>query len=179
MLRPTVNLSGCVGLEKVPSGQLMVVIELSTRIAAPLERVFDLARSIDLHMASTNWTGEQAIAGVTHGLIGPDQEVTWRGRHFGFMVRHTSRITVYQRPVHFQDAMVRGLFRTFQHDHHFEAVLDKTVMSDEMRFSAPLGPLGILAERIALERHMRDLLERRNVCIQRVAESDEWEKFLL
>jgi hypothetical protein len=68
----------------------MVCIELSPRIAAPIERVFDLARSIDLHVASTNWTRERAIAGVTHGLIGAGQEVTWRGRHFGFMVRHTS-----------------------------------------------------------------------------------------
>jgi len=45
----------------------MVRIELTTRIAAPIERCFDLCRSIDLHMASTNWTGEKAIAGVTSG----------------------------------------------------------------------------------------------------------------
>jgi ligand-binding SRPBCC domain-containing protein len=156
----------------------MVRIELLTRIAAPIERVFDLARSIDLHMASTNWTGERAIAGITRGLIGPEQEVTWRGRHFGCMVQHTSRITVYERPLHFQDAMVRGLFKNFQHDHFFEAQGEATLMKDEMEFVAPLGPLGILAERIALEGHLRDLLERRNACIRRVAESEEWKKFV-
>ena len=57
-------------------------IVLHTSIAAPIERCFDLARSIDLHMASTDWSGERAVAGVTSGLIGPGQEVTWRGRHF-------------------------------------------------------------------------------------------------
>ena len=51
----------------------MIRIELVTRIAAPIERCFDLARSIDLHMASTDWTGERAIAGVTSELIGPGQ----------------------------------------------------------------------------------------------------------
>jgi hypothetical protein len=61
----------------------MPSIELATSIAAPIERVFDLARSIDLHMKSTSRTGERAIAGTTSGLIGLGQGVTWRARHFG------------------------------------------------------------------------------------------------
>lgn len=61
----------------------MPIIEITTTVAAPAERVFDLARSIDLHMASTSGTNEQAIAGVTTGLIGADDEVTWRAKHFG------------------------------------------------------------------------------------------------
>jgi hypothetical protein len=59
------------------------VIELNTTIAAPIERVFDLSRSIDLHANSASGTSEQAIAGVTSGLIEIGQEVTWRARHFG------------------------------------------------------------------------------------------------
>src|SRR5262245_45796803 len=75
----------------------MVRIELETLISAPIERCFDLSRSIDLHMASTNWTGERAIAGVTAGLIGAGEQVTWRGRHFGLWITHTSRVNV--RPI--------------------------------------------------------------------------------
>jgi hypothetical protein len=89
----------------------MVRIELVQNIAAPIERCFDLSRSIDLHMASTDWTGERAIAGVTSGLIGLDQEVTWQGRHFGLGIQHTSRITAFDRLWHFQDCMVRGAFK--------------------------------------------------------------------
>jgi len=156
----------------------VVRIELLTEIAAPIERVFHLARSIDLHMASTNWTGERAIEGVTTGLIGPAQQVTWRGRHFGAMVHHTSQITAYEFPTYFQDSMVRGLFKRFCHDHYFERVGERTCMRDAMEFVAPLGVLGVLAERLALENHMRDLLLRRNEAIRRVAESEEWKKFL-
>jgi len=48
-----------------PAAELNVrLIELEIRIAAPIERVFDLARSIDLHVDSTAGTGERAIAGV-------------------------------------------------------------------------------------------------------------------
>ena len=45
----------------------MVYIQLTTEIAAPIERCFDLSRSIDLHLKSVDNTGEQAIDGVTTG----------------------------------------------------------------------------------------------------------------
>lgn len=155
----------------------MVGIELFTTIAAPLERCFDLSRSIDLHMASTDWTGERAIGGVTSGLIGPDQEVTWEGRHFGIRIHHTSRITAFEPPTYFQDCMVRGAFKWFCHDHHFERGQIGTSMKDLMRFDAPFGLFGRAVEG-ALETHMRSLLERRNQCIRQVAESEQWRKFL-
>src|ERR1700687_5943580 len=152
----------------------MIRIELVMSIAASIERCFDLARSVDLHMASTDWTGEQAIAGITSGLIGPQQEVTWKGRHFGILITHTSRITSYERPRHFQDCMVGGSFRSFCHDHFFEVCDGTTQMKDVMQFAAPPPPVGFLAERLVLRRHMGQLLLRRNQHIQRVAESDEW-----
>ncbi len=61
----------------------MAILKLSTLIAAPRERVFDLARSIDAHQKSTGRTRERAIAGVTTGLIGLNEEVTWEAFHFG------------------------------------------------------------------------------------------------
>ncbi len=156
----------------------MIRIELVTQIAAPVERCFDLARSIDLHMASTEWTGEQAVAGVTSGLIGAEQEVTWKGRHFGFMISHTSRITAFDRPNYFQDCMVRGSFRTFCHGHFFEVRDGVTLMKDEMCFAAPFGVLGSLVERLILKQHMLGLLLRRNQHIRRVAESDDWQRYV-
>ena len=46
-------------------------------------------------MDSTAPTRERAIAGVTHGIIGPNETVTWRGRHSGLMLQHTSLIDRY------------------------------------------------------------------------------------
>jgi ligand-binding SRPBCC domain-containing protein len=156
----------------------LVQIELSTSIGAPIERCFDLSRSIDLHIASTHGTGEQAIAGVTSGLIGLGQEVTWSGRHFGRVIRHASRITAYEFPRYFQDSMIRGAFRNYCHDHYFEAREGDTLMKDVVRFAAPYGVLGRLVERLALERHMRRLLERRNLHLKRTAESPLYGKYL-
>jgi uncharacterized protein YndB with AHSA1/START domain len=46
-----------------------VEIHLTTDIAAPIGRVFDLARDLDLHARSMAHTGERAIAGRTSGRI--------------------------------------------------------------------------------------------------------------
>jgi ligand-binding SRPBCC domain-containing protein len=155
----------------------MVRIELVTDIAAPIKRCFDLSRSVDLHVLSTDWTGEKAVAGVTTGLLGANQQVTWRGRHFGFNLRHTSIISAFDRPSHFQDRMLRGAFKSFCHDHHFADVGSSTRMTDVLEFEAPLGFLGRIVEPI-LARHLRSLLERRNRLIKSVGESEQWRQFL-
>lgn len=156
----------------------MTLIELRTLIAAPIERCFDLSRSIDLHMASTGGTGERAVDGVISGLIGFDQQVTWNGRHFGIRVFHTSRITAFERPTYFQDCMVRGMFRRFCHDHFFESQDDGTVMRDHLEFSAPFGWIGAIVEKGILAKYMSSLLKRRNAFIKKVAESQEWVRYL-
>ena len=152
----------------------MIHLILETFIAAPVDHCFDLSRSIDLHMASTDWTGERAIAGVASGLIGFGQQVTWEERHFGFKLHHTSRITEYDRPHHFQDCMVQGRFKSFCHDHYFESHNDGTVMRDEMEFTAPYGIIGNLFENALLKSHMKDLLLRRNKAIKQAAEGENW-----
>lgn len=158
----------------------MPVIELSTLIAAPIERVFDLARSIDLHTASTAATGERAVAGVTSGLIGSGEQVTWRARHFGVWQSLTSRIEIFERPSHFRDSMVRGAFRRFDHDHFFEPCAEGTRMRDVFDYASPLGILGRLADGLFLERYMRALLSERNRVIKEVAESqDAWRQYVL
>lgn len=53
----------------------MVRLELLSAMAAPIERVFDLARSVDLHLASTKGPREHAIAGVTSGLVGAEPDI--------------------------------------------------------------------------------------------------------
>lgn len=48
------------------------------------QRPPDLQVSIDAHKDSMARSREQAIAGVTSGLISLGEEVTWRAWHFGF-----------------------------------------------------------------------------------------------
>jgi ligand-binding SRPBCC domain-containing protein len=156
----------------------METIRLATWIDAPVERCFLLSLSIDLHCASAYRTGEKAIAGVTTGLIGEGETVTFRGRHFGLRWRHTSRIETLRPYSHFRDVMIAGPFRRFEHDHHFATMDDGTRIRDEIRFSAPWGPLGRLATRMFVRKHLKAFLMERNAVIKRVAESEEWHKYV-
>ena len=159
----------------------MQTIIIETRIAAPPKRCFLLSLSIDLHQESTAQTSERAIAGVTSGLIGPNETVTWQGRYFGFMLQHETLISQYTRPTHFQDIMLRGIFRSFIHDHYFDQQSDgTTLMRDELRFAAPLGPLGWIVENIVLRGYLTGFLTERNSLIKQVAESPEtvWGKYV-
>ncbi|HWB60856.1 MAG TPA: SRPBCC family protein [Chthoniobacteraceae bacterium] len=156
----------------------MPVIQLTTTIAAPIERVFDLARSIDLHTNSTSSTGEQAVTGVTSGLIGAGEEVTWRARHFGVWQKLTVRITEFERPARFADAMVSGAFRRMEHRHYFEQCGGETLMRDVFAFESPLGILGRIADALFLARYLRAFLIGRNRVIKATAESDDWKRYL-
>jgi ligand-binding SRPBCC domain-containing protein len=153
-------------------------IQIETRIAAPARRCFFLALSIDLHVQSTAGTRERAVAGVTTGLIGNGESVTWQGRHFGFMLRHTSKITQYEPPTFFQDVMTAGRFKSFEHDHRFRQQDGQTVMKDELRFSAPFGVLGFLVESLVLRKYLTRFLLERNMLLKQVAESEVWREYL-
>jgi len=147
----------------------MPVIELSTIINAPIEKCFDIARDIDVHVASTAHTGERAIAGRS-GLIELGETVTWRAKHFGVWQNLTSKITAMDRPHSFTDVMVSGAFKSFTHDHYFTGISGQTVMKDRFEFESPFGWLGRLANNLFLTRYMANLLEQRNQVIKQVAE---------
>lgn len=156
----------------------MAVIELTTLIEAPIERVFDLSRSIDFHQHSTATTSEIAVGGITSGLIGLGEEVEWEARHFGLRQRLSVRITAFSKPTHFRDEMIKGAFSTMRHDHYFEMIGDNTEVKDVFEYTAPLGLLGKIAEKVFLTRYMRNFLIKRNLMLKHAAETDEWKVFL-
>ncbi|KRE91961.1 SRPBCC family protein [Arthrobacter sp. Soil764] len=132
-----------------------------TESQLPAERLFDLARSIDVHVESQRTSGERAVSGVTSGLIGEGQEVTWRARHFGIPLTMTSRITRLDFPRSFTDEQVRGPFKAFRHVHEFEPTAAGSIMIDRVEFTAPLGLVGRAVERLFLARYLERLIASR------------------
>ncbi len=147
-----------------------VTFRVETMLAAAPERVFDLCRDIEVHMAGFAHTRERAVAGVISGLIGPGEEVTWSARHFGLPFRLTSRIVEYDRPRLFVDEQVQGPFKRYRHMHRFDAVPTGTRVTDDVEFTAPAGPLGWLVERAMLAAYMKRLIETRSAHIKTLAE---------
>lgn len=155
----------------------MTRFEVITRTAAPPERCFDLARDIDFHTRSMAHTGERAVAGVTTGLIGAGQRVTWEGRHFGIRQRFTVEVAQFEPPRLFRDVMVQGAFKTFEHDHIFEPEGASTMMRDILAFRSPAGPMGALLDRAFMKRYLRRLIEERAQAIKAAAEETPKERW--
>lgn len=156
----------------------MPIIELHTSIDAPVERVFDLCRSVDAHVATARATGERPVGGVTTGLLALGDHVTWSARHLGWRWQVTSKITAFDRPRRFRDSMVSGVFMRFDHDHEFVSRGGTTLVRDVFDFTSPWGPLGRLADMLMVTRHMRRFLLRRMRDLKQIAESDAWMQYL-
>ena len=156
----------------------MASIHLTTFIKAPVERVFDLARSINLHKISTSHTREEAVAGVTSGLINENETVTWQAKHLFKIRRFTSKVTLMQRPEVFIDEMTQGDFKSFKHEHHFKATDNGTIMIDKIEFESPYAIAGKFLNKVFLKNYIKELLLKRNNVIKEYSESQKWKVIL-
>ena len=141
---------------------MAVYFECTTRTKMPKSELFDLARNIDVHKDSMMQSREEAIDGVTSGLISLGEEVTWRAWHFAVPHQMTSRITEMRIRDYFVDEQVKGPFRRFRHLHEFFQDSFGTTMVDRIEFVAPFGPIGRIAEKLVLRRYLQSLIETRN-----------------
>jgi len=156
----------------------MPKIHITTFIAAPRERVFDLSRNIGLHKISTKETGEEAIGGVTSGPISLNESVTWKARHLGKKRIMQVKITQMESPVSFTDEQVKGDFIYFRHEHHFKPVENGTLMIDMLDFKSPYGIIGQVFNGIYLTGYLEKFLLKRNAVIKRYAETEMWKALM-
>jgi len=148
----------------------MTIIKLQTKIKAPIETVFNLSRNIDIHLLSTSQTNEKAVSGKTSGLIELNETVTWKGKHFGIYMKHSSRISEMEFPKYFVDIMEKGHFKSFRHEHYFEEENGFTIMKDVLIYETSFWIFGNLFDKILLKKHLTVLIQKRNQIIKEIAE---------
>jgi ligand-binding SRPBCC domain-containing protein len=144
-------------------------------IHAPIERCFLLSTHIELVGRTL---GMRPVAGKSEGMVVGGDSLVWGGWKFGLPQVHESLITRYERPVFFQDTMRRGRFKRFQHDHHFVEIDGHTLLTDKLRFSMPLGWPGKKVGQYVVVPLMCRLLRKRLELVKRVAETEEWRRYL-
>ncbi len=159
----------------------MPLIHLTTEINAPIQVVFDLARSIDFHEKTASKSREKAVGGRTSGLIELGETVVWEAVHFGIKQKLSTKITAMNAPKSFKDEMVFGAFKSIKHDHAFisapvdktalkENKGDKTIMIDFFHFESPYGLVGKMFNNLVLTNYMKRFLKERNAAIKKEAE---------
>lgn len=149
----------------------MAEIVIETYIAAPVEICFDLARDVAAHAESAAFSGERLVApGRWSGLLEVGDLVCFEGRHFGVKQRFCAKITEMSRPHRFVDEMVQGLFTSLTHVHEFAPRENGTLMRDVLRWRAPLGILGQIADALFLKRHMSWFVGTKQQQLKAIAE---------
>lgn len=146
---------------------MTVTVEVVTDLPVPPDRAFALSLDVGAHERSLAETGERIVGGVRSGRIGLGETVTFRARHLGVVWRLTSRITALSEPERFVDEQIRGPFAAFRHEHLFAPTSSGCRMTDRITFRAPFGPLGRVAERLVLARHLERTIRTRNAALAR------------
>ncbi len=146
-------------------------------VDAPIERCFLLSTSIEIVEREL---GMHPVSGRTSGLVVEGDTVRWEGWQLGLPQFHESLIDFFQPPVFFRDRMIAGRFARFEHDHHFIDHGEQTVLlRDELRFTMPWGWIGNLIGQWILMPHIRRLMRRRFTLLKKIAEGNEWRRYLV
>ncbi|HEV2708820.1 MAG TPA: hypothetical protein VGU67_01295 [Edaphobacter sp.] len=156
----------------------MFVVSDKIHVNAQIERCFLLSTSLELVKRSLKMRLVESESTKTSGLVVGGDRLMWRGWVFGLPQLHETLITKYERPNLFQDTMGQGRFKRFQHDHFFTEIGGRTLLNDKVRFSLPFGWMTKPVARLVVMPHISRLLRQRLELLKRVAESDEWEKYL-
>ena len=77
----------------------MPTIHLTTFIAAPIERVFDLSRNLTIYKSLMQGRKEKFSSGAASNVIAHGETMTFHAKHFGKTRLVTTRVIELQKPI--------------------------------------------------------------------------------
>ena len=148
-------------------------------ITAPIARVFDLVRSVDVHTATSSGIGGLAVGCRTSGLAEIGDVSVWSARFFGLRFKLATRVTALESPHHMTEILERGLFSEFGHIYTLRPLESGAVeLTDAFHFRSPVGVIGALFDNLILKPVMTRAMNTRLEGLKRIAQSDDWRRFL-
>lgn len=88
--------------------------------------------------------------------------IEYRLRLHRVPVRWRTRITVWEPPQRFVDVQIKGPYSLWEHTHTFEEDgPGATIIGDRVRYSIPFGPLGEIADRLLVQRDLKQIFDYR------------------
>lgn len=142
------------------------VLRQRTVVPAPLEQVFEFfSRPENL--------GAITPSSLSFRLLSPAAQPMHNGLELDYAIRvgpvpmrWRSRIEVWKPGAGFVDSQVRGPYSSWWHEHRFErGPDDTTVMHDVIWYAPPLGPIGALAQRLAIAAQLEEVFRYREHAI--------------
>lgn len=153
-------------------------IHLTTFIAAPTERVFDLSRHLALYKLIFQSRKERLSSGAASTLITKGETISIIAKHAGRSRMSMLKVTAYQRPVLFVEEQVKGDLQNYRHEHHFKPVDNGTIVIDVVEFGIPKDIIGKIFGKVYFKKYLEELLRKRTELIRSYAETEKWRAVL-
>jgi len=94
--------------------------------------------------------------------------IEYRLRLHGVPVRWRTRIETWEPPRRFVDVQIKGPYSLWEHTHTFEEDgPEATIIRDRVRYSIPFGPLGRIADRLLVQRDLKQIFDYRRDAVAR------------
>lgn len=156
----------------------MASIHLTTFIAAPAERVFDLSRHLALYKMLFHNRKEKFSSGAGSNMLVKGETISIVVKNAGRSRMSMIKVTDLNRPFSFTEQQVKGDLESFKHDHHFKPIDNGTIIIDLVEFGMPTDILGKFLGKIYFKKYMEELLRKRNEIIRSYAETEKWRAVL-
>jgi len=134
-------------------------------IPQPRAEVFEFfADARNLERITPPWVQFQIL---TQGDIEmrPGALIEYTIRIHGLPARWLTEISEWNPPFQFVDEQRKGPYKSWHHTHKFDEKDGGTLMTDEVRYELPFGPLGDLVHRLIVRRDVENIFTYRNACI--------------
>ncbi|HEY6564322.1 MAG TPA: SRPBCC family protein [Pirellulaceae bacterium] len=134
-------------------------------LPAPLDRVFPyFADAMNLQALTPKYLHFQILTPAPI-VMRQGSKIDYQLRIHGFPVRWQSEITDWEPPRRFVDRQIRGPYRWWIHEHHFEQRDDQTRAIDTVEYGVPLGAL---LHPLLVGPDLRRIFEHRAAVLRRV-----------
>ncbi len=107
------------------------------------------SRAQNLEVITPSWLNFKILT-VTPEPIQQGTLIHYSLRLHGIPLLWTSKIIEWNPPHRFVDLQLRGPYKLWRHEHHFEALDDGTLITDTVTLALPFGILGQIAYKIKI-----------------------------
>jgi ligand-binding SRPBCC domain-containing protein len=144
------------------------ILERRQRVELPIAEAFAFyGDARNLERITPPWLGF-VVTTPEPIEMGVGTLIEYRLRLHRVPVRWRTQITVWEPPRRFVDTQIRGPYSLWEHTHTFEEDgPGATMIEDRVRYAIPFGPLGDLANRLLVQRDLRQIFDYRRDAVAR------------
>ncbi len=141
----------------------MHTLKAIQRIPAPASRVWEFfSNPANLRRITPPGMGFHILSGMDGGMIRSGQVIRYRVKPlWGIPLNWKTLISEVEPGVFFADQQLKGPYRYWRHEHHFQEIPGGTMMTDLVRYQLPAALLGECVHSAVVRKRLRDIFAYR------------------